>query len=233
MPDLVLPSKLTRERYTVVFDFKDELDWQETIQEATVTITVASGVDNSPQLLLYKQAIPLVTEVSQQLHEGVPGVIYKVECVALGSTGQIYTRVTGLAILPSDAIRPPIVATFLTSEPYPIQTIEGLASTGIMQFGTMLTRPVDGISSLGFIVAGSLEQILRTYTMQPEGIESVGSIISGDLFSSLKTYTMKPEGINSTAFVVTGSLELGLIIYSNYKPEGIESTGSIISGTLT
>lgn len=233
MPDLILPSKLVPERIEVVFDFKDVLEWQETIAETLVTVTVHSGLDNSPQLVLYKQAIPLVTEVKQQLQEGLPGVIYKIECAATGTTGQIYVKYAYLAVLPNVSQRPPIIATFLTSQIYPIQDIESLGSAGAILSGTLWTRPVDGIESVGAIVTGTLEQILLTYSGPPEGINSVGGVVAGDLFSQLKSYTIRPEGIDSTALVVTGALELGLIIYDNYKPEGINSSATVISGTLT
>lgn len=234
MPALILPSKLIQERIEVVFDFKDVLEWQETIVGAQTTVTVSSGLDNSPQLLLYKSAVPLVTAAVQQFHEGVPGVIYKVECTVEGSTGQFYTKAGMLAVLPSQGIRPPIIASFLTSRPYPVDVIEGIEAAALPIFGQIYERTLESIDAHAEILGGTLVRILVIYEdWPPEGIDAAAVIVSGDLYANLVIYDdWPPEGIDAAALIITGDLFDGLITYTTGLPEGIDAAADIISGSL-
>jgi hypothetical protein len=232
--DLILPSKLIQERIEVIFDFADVLEWQETISDAVTSVTVSSGEDNSPQLILYKTTVPLVTTAVQQFQEGVPGVIYKVQCTVRGSTGEIYTKTAVLAILPSEGIRPPIIATFLTSRPYPVDVIESFDTAAIPIFGQIYQRTLEGIDASAVIVSGELVRVLVQYTDWPfEGIDAAAVIISGDLYSNLVVYNKGlPEGIDCAALIATGDLFNSLITYTTGLPEGIDTSAEIVSGSL-
>lgn len=233
MADRVLPSKLVDERITVRFNFTDELEWGEAITDANFSIQVLSGVDTTPQLMLTGGVTILGTYVSHKIWRGLPGVIYQVVATVEGSTGNSYQKVAKLAILPSDAITPPLDATFYTSRIYPIEVIEAVASGADNLFAQLITQPIDGLRSNAVILNGVLSQILVTYTSPPEGINSSADLLGGTMFSAIKSYTMRPEGINSTAAVLSGQIEVLLITYSNAKAEGINSTATVLSGTLT
>lgn len=232
MADRVLPSKLVDERITVRFNFTDELEWGETIMDADFSIQVLSGVDTTPQLMLTGGVTILGTYVSHKIWRGLPGVIYQVVVTAVGSTGNLYQKVAKLAILPSDAITPPLAATFYTSRIYPIDVVDNITSAAFIDEGFEGGLISDGVRSSVVIVSGSLLVILVSYVSPPEGIASAVDIVTGNLYTGLKTYTIPPEGINSSVTILSGEL-LIILVQTTMVPEGINSSASILSGTLT
>lgn len=231
MPDIILPSKLVSERVTVTFDFQDELAWGETIVGQGVVVTTVSGVDTAPDLL-YKVAVNVGTLVTQQLHQGLPGVIYKVECTVVGSSGKQYTKWAHLAILPDHARIPPITATWFTSKIYPLEVIESIGDSGSFEGTLFLTISIDSFEDAGAILAGEMFEILQTYSIPVESVSDSGALLLGDMYEGLQTYTVPPESISDAGVLVQGSLETILITYSNYAPESISDTGALISGDL-
>jgi len=232
VPDLILPSKLIPERIIATWEFMDELDWGETIIGQQVVVEVAAGIDPNPEDILWLVASVIGSKVSQGFQLGLPGVIYRVTCTAESSAGKLYQKTSLLAVLPSAAIGPPLYGIPFTSRPYPIQDIEGIASSSLILEGDSLQLIIEGVNSSGFILAGELRDQLQSYSMLPEGIDSTGSILAGELRTILISYTGLPEGINSIGTIMAGELKTILITYTNGKPEGIDSTATILSGTL-
>lgn len=232
MSDIILPSKLVSERITVSFDFRDELEWGETIVSANCTVSVLTGTDGSPQDLLYLPVVISTSGVSQQVWMGLPGVIYTISMAVTGSTGQVYEKFARLAILPSSAKPPPYSSNLLTSTPYPVESIDAVGSTSDYIRSQFYKTTIEGVTSASDIVSGWIRQILIQYEYDPEGVDSTSTIVGGDLYAVLKTYEIPPEGVNSTSIIVSGLLDMILITYT-HPAEGVTSTSDIVSGTLT
>lgn len=71
----------------VVFPFGGELETGETISASTVSCALASGSDDSPQLLLVGASQIVGTDVLQRVQARVAGASYKLVAKATGSTG--------------------------------------------------------------------------------------------------------------------------------------------------
>jgi len=118
----------------------------------------------------------------------------------------------------------------LTSRPYAIEEIEGVAS-----IGSTVAAPwqglIEGIASGGSTIQdGSLRTLLRQVAVT-EGVASGGSSIpDGTLRTILRTVS-NTEAIGSTGSTLpSGELKRVLIPYLNYAPEGLSSAGSTITG---
>ncbi len=72
----------------VVFDFLSNLAVGETISSATVTATVWTGSDSAPSGLVNGAATIAGSQVTQSLHAGNDGTIYKLICTAVTSGSQ-------------------------------------------------------------------------------------------------------------------------------------------------
>lgn len=122
---------------------------------------------------------------------------------------------------------------YLTSTPYPIESIESMASSGGIQSALFLTPPLDNFQSGANLVSGDLRAVLQTYTSPPENIQSNGTLLSGTIQTILKTYTIPEESMQSNGTLLSGTIQTILITYSNYPPESIQSGGTLVSGSLT
>jgi hypothetical protein len=108
--DLISPSKLVGETFTLTFNFLDRLNWAEVLTSAVCTVEVASGTDLSPEdILSGTDTISSDgTSATQKVYRGVPGVIYKVICTASSST-HTYVKISYLAVLPDDDAAVPLL----------------------------------------------------------------------------------------------------------------------------
>ena len=132
-----LPPKLLGETITVEFNFTDVMLWGETLDSSTVSVSVVSGLDPSPQLLLSGSSEIAGNTVSQTITEGRPGVVYALVATANCSGGTSYQKVRRLAVLsdegsfqPSSLVR--LIGTLpnaVVGQPYsePLDIIGGYA----------------------------------------------------------------------------------------------------------
>lgn len=234
MSDQVLPSKLIAERILISFDFSSDLQEGESAVSWEFDVEVFSGIDPAPELLLYQVASRVGPVVSQKIHQGLPGVIYRVMASLTGSTGTIYQQVGLLAVLPTPAINPPINALFLTSRPYPVDITEGMSSSIEWFEGRLQPQPapMDGMISALDWFTGELRDVLQTYDGNPEGIQSSMQGLSGELRAVLIQYAGNPEGIQTSMTFGNGVLQIVLVIY-NIPAEGIRSTLTGLTGAFS
>lgn len=233
----VLPSKLISERILVEFDFLDQLKWGEVLESATVEITVEIGIDALPQEMLYK--VPVVVSgryVQQQVWRGTPGVLYQVKCVALGTSLESYEKFVRLAILPDTAQIPLFNAIYLTSQPYPVEDIEGFQSTFLLNSGLMqgqFASSGEGFISTILPQSGELFGAAASYNnWPPEGIWSTLAPQSGELYGESASYNWPPaEGLYSTILPLVGTLVGGRVAYDS-PSEGMYTQLTPLSGTL-
>lgn len=233
MSDIILPSKLVGERITVRFDFNDVLDWGETITSQVVQVSVVSGTDGAPSALLYRAASSTNNVVSQQIQLGVPGVIYKLTCRAVGSTSQLYAKETNLAILPDGSLNPPIIGTYFTSRPYPVEMTDFMHSEITFVSGRVQPQPfpTDYIQSDIELMSVSLFGSAEAYSFIAEGIQSTIEFQEGSVYGTAEAYSMLPEGISVDVIVMAANL-YGAGVAHSILPEGVQTTISFISGSL-
>lgn len=94
------PAKDPDEILVATFDFSEEIAVDETIDTATVTCTVLSGVDGDP-VAVVDSALPVIdgASVLQRLTAGVAGASYHLRCtVDLIPTGRVLVLAATLPI---------------------------------------------------------------------------------------------------------------------------------------
>lgn len=126
------------------------------------------------------------------------------------------------------------LSVFYTSQIYPIQAIESMRSSGVVE-SVATYQYQEGLQSSLLVESGTLTPGLLTYTNGlPEGIQNTALVESGTLILGLLTYTNGlPEGIQNSVLVESGTLALGLVAYTNWPVEGLTNTVLITSGSLT
>lgn len=237
MSDIILPSKLVGERITVRFDFNDVLDWGETITAQSVGVSVISGTDSLPSLLLYKTATAVQTVVSQQIHAGLPGVLYKLTCQVTGSTGQIYCKESNLAVLPSNHLNPPIIGTALTSRVYPVEAIDSIEAQSLLIIrGQFVNRNEDSLAANMLQVVDAIiwgGQVL--YSHPPEdAVNTSLSVIDSIIWGGQVLATGGPDAISVSQLLVVDAIIWGdIIVYEHPDEDAISGSLSVISGSLT
>ena len=98
------PSKVRGELITVKFDFVPNVSLDNLpLHDPTFLISVLSGDDSYPQDILYSAPLLDGTVITQQIIDGVPGVIYNIACYIYDDIGGLYIISTKLAILPASA----------------------------------------------------------------------------------------------------------------------------------
>lgn len=233
----VLPIKLVTERYTVVFDFLDELAWGDLVDTASVEVVPEVGVDALPQEMLYK--LPVVVDgryVKQQVWWGVPGVVYQLKCEARTVANIPLEAFVRLAILPDTASIPLFNATFLTSLPYPVEDSEGFRTFFVPTAGRLINKAVNEIPEVIYTLfvpmSGNLIGGREAYVAPPEALVTEFSPISGELFGDIVSYDAKFEGFDTALLPLSGTLVGGRVTYNN-AVEGMSTAFLPLSGTLT
>lgn len=235
MAHQVLPSKLVDERITVLFEFMDELEWGEAVESVDFELSVISGTDPNPELMLFQYPVISGTTVRHFIQGGNPGVIYLVKAVVTGSTGAAYNKVARLAILPSDAVLPLFLADFYTTTIYPTLTNAAATFTPALIAGTVRTIVVtldtleDSVSFEPSIISGRLWQPLQVITLV-EGVTFNPTITAGILRTPLVETTATDDAL-FTPSLTTGSLQ-EILVVTTYS-DGANFTPSLISGSLS
>lgn len=97
-------SKFQSETYPINLNMLDRCGAGEYLTLATVTCTVSSGEDSNPDNVLNGSATVIDQEaVEQQVMDGLPGVVYRLQFAAETNLGSLYIDTVFLAILPDPA----------------------------------------------------------------------------------------------------------------------------------
>lgn len=128
---------------------------------------------------------------------------------------------------------------YLTSLPYPIEVVEGIAaSSNNPRLGfTPVATAEEEFQSNGAAISGLIRSILVTTSVVPDDIESNGSVISGVLNERLIRIDAKNDNIETSGSPISGILRDPLVVYENWPLgfdfEDLQSAGSPVSGALT
>jgi len=95
---LQLPSKTPAEAVSYIFDFKDKLQFGETVTGSAVVCSVVSGTDPSPNTMV-GAITNTSTTVSALISAGVVGNLYLLTCVVTGSNSHNYSKEGRLAVI--------------------------------------------------------------------------------------------------------------------------------------
>ena len=228
-----LPSKLVGERITLDFEFMDDLQWGESISAAEVEVTVFSGVDNSPSLLIYKAAVAVNTHVTQQIQAGVPGVIYNIKCTVAGTLGTEASKVSKLAILPTNARNPPFFGIYLSTTPYPVDQIDSFAAADILTTVRLLgVFEESAYQSNLFFLDGNLYGGAVFYTADVEAYIPQNTLLDGNLYGGAKTTAIQLDSYIPNDTLLSGTLVNALVQHTQ-PPDSYISNVTLLSGTLT
>lgn len=106
MSTQVYQTKFVDEVISVDVDMLSRLKVGEAISTSAAAISVVSGVDAFPNLLLVGLPTNSGSIVTQQVQGGVPGVIYLLEISIRTSLSNIYVNQAKIAVLSSNAGTP-------------------------------------------------------------------------------------------------------------------------------
>lgn len=107
MKKQILQQKASAEVLDVTFDFMHTMMFGDTITSATAVITLESGTDANPSLMLDGAATHTARTVTQTIKGGVVGNIYRIAMSASTTNSCVYVVEGLLAINNSPAVSPP------------------------------------------------------------------------------------------------------------------------------
>jgi hypothetical protein len=231
MAEMILPSKLVPEQITVTFEFLDELDWGDTIVSAEVICTVAIGVDPNPEFVLRQDTGVFDTYVTQKVRNGLPGVFYRLVCLATTVGGKVLEKKSVLAVLPAVAAVPDLFGVAYTSWPYPIDRTESITSNATWHSGLIeqivVYEPVESIQSSAIWLAGVIA-VAPEYFARKDDIQSNAVWLTGFEETSIP-YNLRQDDIQSSCEWRTGE-ELTGIGYT-FRSDDITSSCAWIAGS--
>lgn len=100
MNQLIFTAKAVGELQPYIVNFSDRLQFGESINGASVNVTVFSGTDNNPNALLSGTAsYDANGNVTQNLTGGIAGVIYNIAFIVTGTGSHNYVKVGQLAVI--------------------------------------------------------------------------------------------------------------------------------------
>jgi len=100
---LIFDSKAAGETAPYIVNFSDRLVGSETINGASVTVSVFSGTDSTPATMLSGSATYDANgNVTQILTGGVAGVVYNIVYIVTTSGSHNYVKVGQLAVIAND-----------------------------------------------------------------------------------------------------------------------------------
>lgn len=92
MDTVILPEKASGETIPLVISFADRLQYGETINGASVTVTVLSGTDPSPSSMLSGAVSFTANTLTQVITGGVIGVTYMIVFLVTGTASHNYIK---------------------------------------------------------------------------------------------------------------------------------------------
>ena len=231
----VSASKKYLETISYFGNFSDMLSSGETISTYQVVISVFSGIDPTPSAMLYGGiAVHNGVSIEQKIRYGVVGNIYDILFQITSNLGNVYEKVTRLAILPDNIPASALhTTTWVTSWNYPLNDSDSMQGDVRPTGGNFWLQPYWQESMQGAIsiLSGNLSQSSITYNCPAESIQGNILITSGTLTQVIVTYNCPPESIQGGVAILSGNLFSGMVFYTT-PIESIQGYISITGGTL-
>lgn len=219
-------AKYSLEQYPVVFSFPGNV-----LGFPDVTVEVVSGED--PNAVSFA-GFPAVFDnlVSVIVVGGVPGVIYKLICVAVVGDDTL-TKVGLIAVKPTLATEPPGTAVpipftaVVTTPPYPILVTEELQAVAALSDITLRDTVVDVTEEVVYLgVTPSLVSLVFRsgvidFETGPESIALTQSLVAMSLRNALISFNAPDEDLGLHPSLEAMTLRIALII----ADPGIEELG--------
>lgn len=234
MYNVVTSSKYKNETISIVLDFSDMLKSGETISSCSFSISLLSGIDPTPDSILYQTCVIVGTQADQKFMLGIPGCIYEVVWQVFGSIGSLVEKTTPLAILPQDGLATPqFTFIYLTSNLYPYNggdyvsvissPIHGTALGAYIEYASVIAQPSSGTLYGGQVSYAYHAEVYADITVYP---------VLGSIYGSQGTYTSPTEGYNAQCSPILGSL-FGSSISYNPQVDIMSVSVSPASGTIS
>ena len=103
MNQIIFDAKAVQELQPYTVNFSDRLQFGESINGASVSITVFAGTDPSPSSMISGTATyDSLGNVTQVLTGGLAGVVYNVTYIVTGTASHNYVKVGQLAVIAND-----------------------------------------------------------------------------------------------------------------------------------
>ena len=99
MDNVIFSDKATTETIPLTVFFGDRLQYGETVNGASVTCVVVSGIDPSPSAVLSGTATYTANSVTQNVTGGIAGVTYMLIFLATGSNSHNYVKQGRLVVM--------------------------------------------------------------------------------------------------------------------------------------
>jgi hypothetical protein len=240
MFNIVQGSKYKAETISIIMSFADVLASGDSITGTPqITITVYTGIDFNPSILLYQG--PTVTNgntVEQRIRLGIPGVIYHILFTIQTVHGDTFDKESYLAILPEDNVAVPLwLPLWESTTLYPYQLEDSLTGTTEVISGdlrqTVIPSGPDYVQSFQLLVGGTLIQSGILYSLGLEKLQGTTNLVGGtfDFYNTI-LYAIPHEDVKGAIALLGGTLLQSGIAYS-IPHEDIQSTTTLVSGTLT
>lgn len=103
MNQLIFDAKSVQELQPYTVNFSDRLQFGESINGASVSVTVFAGTDPSPSSMISGVATyDSAGNVTQNLTGGLAGVVYNIAFIVTGTASHNYVKVGQLAVIAND-----------------------------------------------------------------------------------------------------------------------------------
>lgn len=233
MENLVTRSKFVNETISIVFDFSDQLRPGESVSSCTILVSLFTGVDSNPSNILYQVPSISGSSVDQKFRLGIPGCIYEILFLVLGSLGTKAEKSTNLAILPQDGFAiPSFTVIYETSCLYPYEFNDSLRSgIGFVRGFLGYINPPENLNSSISFITGAIGGTSISYSVPPENMSSGIDWLSGLIGGTSISYAIPSEGVDSNIAWISGSLN-GTPLNYVIPPEKISSNISWFSGSI-
>ena len=229
-------EKYRTECISIFFNFTDVLAGDTISGVGTITVTVFTGIDASPSLILYKLPLTsLGTLIEQKVYLGIPGTIYDITCSVTTVGGKVWEKHCNLAILPNDGNAvPSYQEIWETSNLYPYELWESLKGFTQLMGGTLRTTVFSYTDSLKgfttFLGGTLLTPPTQQYTWN-ENLKGNTQIIGGTLLNPPTQQYTYYESLKGGIAVVGAILTPGSGINYTYY-ESLKGTTTVTGGTL-
>lgn len=237
MQHFVEGSKYQVETISIVQSFLDMMEAGDSITGTpTISVTVSSGIDPTPSLILYEGVtVTNGNTVEQRFRTGIPGVIYHITFTILTAYGYNLDKSCYLAILPEDGIAiPNFLPLWESTQLYPIYAVEQYKAQLSLTGGGLIIIVIpysflDSYQTSLSLLSGNLHNIVVPYSLSEQYKASL-LLSSGTLVEIVIPYALSEQYKTSLA-LISGTLTVVVIPYSLY--DSYQTSLSLTSGSLT